>query len=195
MATETDAARDQVIAARAELAEELETMEASVRAAVDIPARIRRSPAKAAAVVGGLGFLALKGPQRLFGKARRAVRGPDAALPKSMLPDEIEKTLRSLGDDGKKVRGTLERDFAAYAKTAEKDRASRTRALLMAAAAPLLARGVRTAAERFLTPDDEGFAAKLAEVRDRAEHEVARAKEGRAGKKAAPEDDTSDAGA
>ena len=195
MATETDAARDRVIEARGELAEELEDMEASIRAAVDIPARIRRSPAKAAAIVGGVGFLALKGPKRVLGAARRAVRGPAAEMPKSMLPDEIEKTLRSLGDDGNKVRGKLERDFAAYAKSAEKDRAGRRRALLMMAVAPLLARGVRTATDRLLRPGEEGFTAKLAEVRGRAEHEVARAREGRAGKKAASEDDTADAGA
>ena len=195
MATETDAARDRVIAARAELAEELETMEASVRAAVDIPARIRRSPAKAAAIAGGVGFLALKGPKRIVRAARHAVRGPDAEMPKSMLPKEIEKSLRSLGDDGNKVRATLERDFAAYTRKAEKDRAGRTRSLLMTAAAPFLARGVRTAAERFLSPDEPGFTAKLAEVRERAEHEVARAKEGRSGKKADPEDDAADAGA
>lgn len=191
MATETDAARDRVIAARAELAEELETMEASVRAAVDIPARIKRSPAKAAAIVAGVGFLALKGPKRMVGAARRAVRGPDAEMPKSMLPDEIEKTLRSLGDDGKKVRGALERDFAEYAKTAEKDRAGRTRALLMTAAAPLLSRGFRAATERLLSPDQEGFASKLAEVRQRAD----RAREGGTGDKAGSEDDAADAGA
>jgi hypothetical protein len=195
VATETDAARDRVISARAELAEEFETMEASVRAAVDIPARIRRSPAKAAAIAGGLGFLALKGPKRVVGAARRAVRGPATEMPKAMLPNEIEKTLRSLGDDGDKVRGKLERDFAAYAKSAEKDRAGRRRSLLMTAAAPLLARGVRSAAERLLNPDDEGFTAKLAEVRGRAEQEMARAREGRAAKKSSPEDDTTDAGA
>jgi hypothetical protein len=201
VATETDAARDQVIAARAELAEELETMEASVRAAVDIPARIRRSPAKAAAALGGVGFLALKGPQRIVGAAKRAVRGPAAEMPRSMLPKEIEKTLRKLGDDGDKVRGTLERDFAAYAQEAEKERSGRKRAIVMAAAGPFLARGLRTAAERILNPDDEGFATKLAEVRERAEREVGRAREGGTGKKAGTggaqgsEDDSSDAGA
>ena len=65
MATETDAARDRVLAARTEFDEELIRLEASGRAALDIPAKIRRSPAKAVAVVGGLGFLALKGPQRV----------------------------------------------------------------------------------------------------------------------------------
>ena len=48
--------------------------------------------------------------------------GPTAELPKQMLPKEIEKTLKKLGDDGDKVRGAIERDFAAYAKEAEKDR-------------------------------------------------------------------------
>ena len=99
MATPTDA-RERVLAARAELGDQLQVLDASGRAAVDIPAKIKRSPAKAAAVAGGLGFLALKGPQRVFGLGRRAVRGKDAALPKSMLPDEIEKTLRKMGSDG-----------------------------------------------------------------------------------------------
>jgi hypothetical protein len=199
VATETDAARDRVIAARAELAGELETMEASVRAAVDIPARIKRSPAKAAAAAGGLGFLALKGPQRLFGAAKRAVRGPAADMPKSMLPDEIEKTLRKLGDDGDKVRGTLERDFAAYAQEAEKERTGRKRAIVMAAAGPLLARGLRTATERLLSPDQDGFAAKLAEVRERAEREADGARERRAAQKKDKDgkdtDESADAGA
>lgn len=172
MASETDAARDRVITARAELAEELQRMEASARAAVDIPARIRRSPGKAAAVAGGAGFLVLKGPQRLFGAAKRAVRGPAAAMPRSMLPDEVEKTLRKLGRDGDAVRGALERDFADYAKQSSKERAGRRRALLMTVAGPLLVRGAKTAAERFMTPDPDGFAGRLAEVRERAEREI-----------------------
>ena len=122
MATETDAARDRVLAARAALGDELDALEASVRAAIDIPGKIRRSPAKAAAVAGSAGFLILGGPQRLVRAANRAVRGPTAPLPKRMLPDEIEKTLRKLGDDGDKVRGALERDFATYAKQASKER-------------------------------------------------------------------------
>lgn len=172
MASETDAARDRVIAARAELAEELQVMEASARAAVDIPARIKRSPAKAAAVAGGAGFLVLKGPQRLFGAVRRAVRGPAADMPRSMLPDEVEKTLRKLGPDGDAVRGALERDFADYAKQSAKERAGLRRTLLMSVGAPLLTRGAKTAAELLLKPDPDGFAARLAEVRERAEHEL-----------------------
>ena len=81
MATEQDAARDRVLAARSELAEEVQVLEASGRAAIDIPARVKRSPAKAAALAGGLGFLLLKGPQRLFRGARRVVRGKPNQTP------------------------------------------------------------------------------------------------------------------
>jgi hypothetical protein len=178
-----------VIEARADLAAELETMEAAVRAAVDIPAKIRRSPAKVAAVVGGVGFIALKGPQRIFGRAKRAVRGPSAELPKSMLPDEIEKSLRSLGSDGDKVRGTLERDFAAYARAADKQRSGQARALALAALSPLITKGAQRVAERLLSPGEEGFAAKLAEVRQRAE-QAGSSRDGTT----RPGDDPSDAG-
>ena len=167
MATEQDAARDRVLAARAELAEQIQVLEASGRAAVDIPARIKRSPAKAAAVAGGVGFLVLKGPQRLFGAARRAVKGKPDPVPSKMLPAEIEKTLRKLGDDGDRVRGTLERDFATYVKKAEKDRKGLASVVLLAAARPLLARGAKAASEFLLSPDAEGFSRRLAEVKAR----------------------------
>jgi hypothetical protein len=179
VAAETDAARDRVLAARAALGDELDALEASARAAVDIPAKVRRSPAKAAAVAGGAGFLVLGGPGRLFRRARRAVFGPTAGLPKRMLPDEIEKTLRQLGDDGDKVRGALERDFAEYAKQAARENPPVTAMLATSIAKPLIRRGIRAAGEWFLRTDDEGFAARLAEVRDRAADEVGkrRAKE------------------
>ena len=172
MATETDAARDRVLAARAELAGELDTLEASARAAIDIPAKIRRSPAQAAAVAGSAGFLVLGGPKRLFRAANRAVRGPSAALPKRLLPDEIEKTLRQLGDDGERVRGALERDFADYAKQAAKKNPPVTAMLATSVAKPLLRRGLKAAGEWFLRTDDEGFTARLSEVRGRAAEEI-----------------------
>lgn len=172
MATETDAARDRVLAARAALGDEIDALEASARAAVDIPAKVRRSPAKAAAIAGSAGFVVLGGPRRIFGAARRAVFGSDADLPKQMLPKEIEKTLRKLGDDGDRVRGAIERDFAAYAREAEKDRG--VGAIAAAAARPVLMRGAKAAAEWFLRPDDDGFQARLAEVRGRAKDEIAK---------------------
>jgi len=194
VATETDAARDRVLAARAALGDELDALEASARAAVDIPAKVRRSPAKAAAIAGSAGFVVLGGPKRLLGAARRAVFGPTAELPKRMLPDEIEKTLKKLGDDGDKVRGALERDFAAYAKEAEKNRG--VGALATVAAKPLLTRGARAAAEWFFRTDEDGFQARLAEVRDRAKNEVAKRRgEDKAGSAETSEDESGIGGA
>jgi len=169
VATPTDAARDRVLAARADLAEEFQILEASGRAAVDIPAKVRRSPAKAAAVAGGLGFLALKGPQRLFGLGRRVVRGKDKPLPKTMLPEEIEKSLRKLGSDGDRVRGTLERDFAAYAAQKEKSRRGQRNLLVLAVAQPILSRAARASAEWLFSPDKGSFERRIAEMRARVD--------------------------
>ncbi len=168
MAAETDAARDRVLAARAALGEELETLEASARAAVDVPAKIKRSPAKAAAIAGGAAFLVAGGPRRLFRAGKQAVTGPAEPLPESMLPKEVEKTLRKLGDDGAKVRGALERDFAAYTKQASRDRSGLRTMLLLTVARPLLSGATKAAAGWLFRTDDEGFQARLAQVRDRA---------------------------
>ena len=174
MAAATDAARDRVLAARAALGDELDALEASARAAIDIPAKVRRSPAKAAAVAGSAGFLVLGGPGRLFRRARRAVFGPTADLPKSMLPKDIEKTLRQLGDDGDKVRGALERDFADYARQAARENPPVTAMVATSIARPLIRRGIKAAGEWFLRTDEAGFQARLAEVRERAAEEVAK---------------------
>lgn len=168
MAAETDAARDRVLAARAALGEELEVLEASARAAVDVPARIRRSPVKAAAIAGGAGFLILRGPQRVFRRAKRAVTGPPEPFPASLLPDQVERTLRELGGDGAAVRGALERDFAAYARQKSRDRARVRTLLLLTVARPLLAAGTRVATNWLLRADGEGFQARLAQIRERS---------------------------
>ncbi len=168
MATETDAARDRVLAARASLGEELETLEASARSAIDIPAKIKRSPAKAAAVVGGTAFLALGGPRRVFRAGKRAVTGEPEPLPPSMLPKEIDKSLRALGDDGKKVRGALERDFAAYAKQRAKDRSGLRTLIVLTVARPLLAGAAKAAAGRLFSPDEADFQTRLTKIRERA---------------------------
>jgi hypothetical protein len=177
VATEQDAARDRVLAAREDLAEQLRVLEASGRAAIDIPAKIKRSPAKAAAVAGGVGFLVLKGPQRLFRGAKRVVRGAPAPMPKSMLPDEIEKTLRKLGGDGERVRATLERDFAEYAKASQKSRQSLRTLLILSVARPLLLRGSKAAADALYTPGESDFTKQLAAIRERAERGVQQARD------------------
>ena len=171
MATETDAARDRVLAARGALGEELEVLEASARAAVDIPAKIKRNPGKTAAVAGGAAFLVLGGPKRVYRAGRRAVTGEPDPLPPSMLPEEIDKALKALGDDGKKVRGVLERDFAAYAKQRAKDRSSLRTLLIVSVARPLITGAAKSAAARLFSPDDDSFQSRLEQIRDRAKRQ------------------------
>jgi hypothetical protein len=170
--TRTDAALAQVIAARAELADDLEQLEAAGRAAVDIPAKVRRAPAKAAGVAAGAAFVALGGPKRVFRRAKRAVTGKEEDLPSELLPKEVEKTLRKLGTDGRKVRGTLEKEFARYLDTRAKER--KKEGVLAAGVAlatgvlrPITLRAGKTLAERALDPDGPSFEAQLQKLRAR----------------------------
>lgn len=168
MAAEQDAARDRVLAARAALDEELTELQGSARAAVDIPSKIRQSPAKAAAVAGGVAFLVLRGPQRLWRALREKVTGRPAPMPSRLLPKEIEKTLDKMGDDGDKVRGTLERDFASYVKEKQKDRRGMVSILLLGLIRPMISRGARRAGEFLMSPSPEGYPTRLDEIRARA---------------------------
>ena len=168
----TDAARTDVLTARAALGDELDRLEAAARAAVDVKAKIRRNPVKSAGVAAGAGFLLLGGPGRLFRGAKRAILGPGAALPKSMLPEEIDKVLRELGSDGNKVRGTIEREFASYLEEKAPGRKNRDvglvlAGLLVSAGRPLAQRYGRQIAEQMLDPNGPGFAAQLEKVRAR----------------------------
>jgi hypothetical protein len=168
VATEADAARDRVVAARASLGDELEVLEASARAAVDVPAKIRRNPVPFAAAAGGVAFLAVGGPRRVVRTARHRTFGAPEPLPPSLLPEQVDKALRELGDDGKKVRGALERDFAAYAKQAQRDRARLRTLLLLTVARPILNGAAKAGVRWLFGTDDESFQARLKEIRDRA---------------------------
>jgi len=121
----TDAARAEVVASRQQLLDEVARLEAAGRSAVDFPAKIRRSPGKTAALAAGTAFIAFGGPKKTYRAVRRAVLGPTADLPKSMLPEQIDKALRSLGDDGDRVRGLLEREFVDYLEKNKPVRAAR----------------------------------------------------------------------
>jgi len=112
--TEAEAARAEVVAAREAFSGELARLEAAGRAAVDIKAKVKRSPAKAAGLLAGAGFLAVGGPLKVARGVGRALRGKKEPLPPSLLPKEVDKALQSLGDDGARVRGTLEREFVGY---------------------------------------------------------------------------------
>ncbi len=172
MGARTDAARAEVLAARAGLDQELLRLEASGRAAVDIPARLRREPAKVLGAAGGAAFLLLGGPGRVVKGVRRAIFGPDADLPKSMLPKEVEKTLKKLGPEGEKMRGTLEREFAEYLE--EKAPQRRERHLGGAAVAiaagllkPVAQRVGKQLAERAMEPDGFSFAEGMRRAHER----------------------------
>jgi len=178
MGARTDAARSEVLAARAGLDEELIRLEAAGRAAVDIPARLRREPAKVLGAAGGAAFLLLGGPKRVVKGVRRAIFGPNADIPKSMLPPEVEKTLRKLGPDGDKVRGTLEREFADYLdekapQRRERDLSGTAAELLGGAFKPVIKRLGRQLAERALDPDRPSFTEGIRRARERAKRDGA----------------------
>jgi hypothetical protein len=186
--TRTDAALAQVVAARAELEEQVDRLEAAGRAAVDVPAKIKANPAKAAGIAAGGAFLAVGGPKRLFRRAKRAITGQDEDLPSELLPKEVEKAVRKLGSDGKAVRGTLEREFAKYLDDRAKERkkegvVAAITGIAVSALRPVAIRSGKQLAERMLDPNGPGFAEQLEKVRAR------RAAAGEAPKPAgAPED-------
>ena len=168
----SDSARAGVLAARATLAEELEQLEASTRAAVDIPAKVKRNPVKSVGIAAGAGFLLVGGPRRLFRGAKRVAFGPPEPLPKSMLPKEIDKTLKGLGSDGEKVRGTIEREFAAYLEQTAPVRNKRdlnavTAIILSALARPIIERFGKQLIEQVFSTDADAFQAQLDKVRAR----------------------------
>ena len=172
MGARTDAARAEVLAAREGLDEELVRLEAAGRAAVDIPARLRREPAKVLGTAGGAAFLLLGGPKRVLNGVRKAILGDKADMPKSMLPPEIEKQLRKLGPDGEAVRATLEREFADYLdekapQRRERDLAGTAAVLLGGVLKPVTERLGRQLAERALDPDGFTFAEGMRRARAR----------------------------
>ena len=178
MGARTDAARAEVLAARAGLDEELLKLEASGRAAVDIPARLRREPAKVLGAAGGAAFLLLGGPKRVLKGVRGALFGGKESLPKSMLPPEVEKTLKKLGPDGEKVRGTLEREFASYLEEKAPERRERdlgavAAGLLGGTFRPVILKFGKQLAEQALNPDGASFADGLRKARERVERERA----------------------
>jgi hypothetical protein len=89
-----------------------------------------------------------------------------------MLPDEVEKTLKKMGSDGEKVRGTIEREFAKYLEEHAEERRQRDLTGVLTAAAGVLLRPATTQAgkrlaERFFSPDSPGFEEQLERIRDR----------------------------
>jgi hypothetical protein len=159
----TDAALEEVLAARTSLAEETDRLKVSARNAVDIKAKVKKSPAKAAGVAAGAAFVVAGGPKRVFRAVKRRVRGEPAPLPPSLLPDQIDRAVRALGDDGDKVRGAIERGFADYldASAPARRKAARknsVRTMVMKAATPLVAKAARQAFDEYVGTGGSGKA-------------------------------------
>ncbi|MCU0478300.1 MAG: hypothetical protein MUE92_06105 [Chloroflexi bacterium] len=165
----TAAALADLIAARAALGDELIRLEASARAAVDVRAKVKRNPGKTAAVVGGTAFVVAGGPRRVFRSVRRRVFGAPDPLPPSLLPDQVEKAVRALGDDGAKVRGSLEREFAAFVDTNRKGESRFIRRVLLTAGVPLAIEASRMLLKRLFEGSAEDVAAREEAIRARIE--------------------------
>ncbi|HEY7025560.1 MAG TPA: hypothetical protein VH371_11435 [Candidatus Limnocylindrales bacterium] len=117
MADETAQARQRVADARRNASSELDTLGSSTRAALDFPAKIKRHPLETVGLLGGLAFLVLGGPRRTAKATERRFFPERANRPPTLLPKEVDKTLKALPEeDRERVRAHLERDFAAYLK-------------------------------------------------------------------------------
>lgn len=174
MGARTDAARAEVVAARAELLGEVERLESAGRSAVDIPSKVRRAPAQTAGIAAGAAFLLAGGPGRLWKRAKRAVRGPQADLPSGLLPKDVDRVLSHLGSDGDAVRRVLEKEFADYLEEHREERRKRdlgsTVSLLAGSVlGPVTQRAGRQLASRLFSPDSAGFEEAMAAVRARWE--------------------------
>jgi hypothetical protein len=170
----TDAARAEVVAQRQLLLDEVVRLEAAGRSAIDIPAKIRRAPGKTVALAAGAAFVVLGGPKRTFRAVRRAVLGPKADLPKSMLPGQIDKALRALGDDGDRVRGLLEREFVDYLETNKPVRDSRDLRGTVSELGgnilrPVTAEAGRRLAKELFKPEGRGFSEVMDRIHARRE--------------------------
>jgi hypothetical protein len=115
MAQSAAEARQEVENARKAVEKELDDLGTAARAAVDIPAKVRRNPVRTAGLAGGAAFLLLGGPKRVARAAEarflpRRVERRERALPKN-----VQKTMSRLEpQDREKVEAHLERDFATY---------------------------------------------------------------------------------
>ncbi len=171
VATPTDpatiAALAEVLAARAALDDEIVRLEATARAAVDIRAKVKRNPGRTAAVVGGTAFLAVGGPRRVLRGVRHRVFGRPDPLPPSLLPEQVEKAVRALGDDGTKVRGALEREFAAFVDTNRKGDSKFMRRLLLTGGVPLASQISREIVKRVFEAPEDDVASRGEQIRSR----------------------------
>lgn len=119
---ELDDARDAVRSA-------LDDTSDAIRDTLDVRKQLRRHPAKAAAALGGAGFLAAGGPRRVLRSLRRRLPGGRDPYD-GLLPDEVRDILgRSGTPRQEQLERALEADFAAYLRDKGKHDAKRPRAV------------------------------------------------------------------
>jgi hypothetical protein len=129
---------------------------------------------KTAGLAAGAVFLVAGGPKRVFRRVKRVIAGPEAPLPKSMLPPEVDKALRKMGSDGDKVRGTIEREFAEYLEAHQGERDKRDLGavlalLLSGLSRPFLQQASRRMAGRLFSSDSGTFEDAIMRIRARRE--------------------------
>jgi len=106
-------ARQAVADARLVVEQELDDLGLAAKAAVDIPAKIRRNPVRTVGIGAGAAFLLLGGPKRVLKQVEQRV------LPKRryrrLTPAEIDRAIDRLGEEDREAaRAHVERDFASY---------------------------------------------------------------------------------
>jgi hypothetical protein len=106
-------ARQAVVDARKDVEKQLDDLGLATRAALDIPAKVRRNPVRTVGVGAGAAFLLLGGPKRVMKRVEQQL------FPKRryrrLTPTEIDRAVDRLGEeDQEATRAHLERDFATY---------------------------------------------------------------------------------
>ncbi|HSH21203.1 MAG TPA: hypothetical protein VK992_01125 [Candidatus Caenarcaniphilales bacterium] len=114
MAQTTEEARQEVVHARTALAAEVDDLGSATRAAVDIPAKVRRNPLRSAGLAGGAVFLGVGGPKRVLKAVERRVAPTRRQRLESVLPKDVARLVDDLGSNAEAVRDQLERDFRRY---------------------------------------------------------------------------------
>jgi hypothetical protein len=115
MAQSAAEARQEVENARRGVAKELDDLGTATRAAIDIPAKVKRNPLRTAGLAGGAAFLVLGGPKRAAKAAESRFFPRRAEKRERTLPKNVQATLRRIEpEEREKVEAHLERDFASY---------------------------------------------------------------------------------
>jgi hypothetical protein len=147
--------RLEVAAQRESIEETAQQLRASIRRAVDVPAKVRENPALFGGLAAGTAFLAAGGPRRLLRAARRRVRPghPDQAyrtLPGS-LRAWVDAATDSLGSRRDEARRSMSEELLRWRNEPKGKKARRELAREIVDGPPSGSRTFWRAAEAFAT--------------------------------------------